>query len=233
MHAWFIQYFILTFECSSQHVIVPMTLLQSISLCVCLYGRPLCLIFHLVLSVVVQWLVKWRGESLWSFVLGAGVTDWAESKGYWALNQPRELDGFFFLVLFWHAGAAYVWGQCVCVCKWYMIYSNDQITLLSMACSSELYWLLITCYIDPWRSCLTYCTAQIGSMWNGTNLVTARSQNSTMGFNCSALDLYLCGQSSTFYPACTWIDFTFHNLHWNLLLWWIIRCSFKCLWSLY
>lgn len=166
LHAWITQYFIVTFECSSQRVIVPTTLLQSISLCVCLYGRPLCLIFHLVLSVVVQWLVKWCGESLWSFVLGAGVTDWAERKGYWALNQPEQLTVFFFFAC---RCCACQEMMCVCVQVIYDIFIwLNYITANGLIFRTQVHWFH-TDNLLYWSTKVTvnilYCTGAYTVSW--------------------------------------------------------------------
>lgn len=169
LHAWITQYFIVTFECSSQRVIVPTTLLQSISLCVCLHGRPLCLIFHLVLSVVVQWLVKWCGESLWSFVLGAGVTDWAERKGHWALNQPEQLTIYFYFFFIYFFACRFCAHQEMCTCKWFMIHSYEYcITLNGLIFRTQVYWFH-TDNLFYWSTKVTlnllYCTSAYTVSW--------------------------------------------------------------------
>ncbi len=132
MHAWITQYFIVTFECSSQRVIVPMTT-PAVHLPVCLFLWQAALSHippSLICSGPVACKMVW-GEFV-ELCLGSRSDGLSWEERVLSVKPARATWRFLY------DAAASVRGRCVY--KWYMIYSYDQITLLPMACSSEVYW---------------------------------------------------------------------------------------------
>jgi len=65
------------------------------------------------------------------FVLGAGMTDWAERKEYWALNQPEQLTLFFCMSLLRPLCMQVIYDICIL---------PDCITLNGLIFRTQVHW---------------------------------------------------------------------------------------------